>query len=249
MFSLEMIWRTTRMLHGEGGKVASHQEGSGLENSPSSTDTTCMPSGESTKTVVSMLGDSDTVKAEDLAGRLESLASQLLLSSPRRPGTPLQAHKLLCWAPSTSLTSALSGNHIFTSYLIIINCHSNLCQKFSSRVLSDASVSSDPQHFVKAILGCLGKANMTNSNGGEEEPTEMSSRTEEMSRLSRDEQDRGGTETSGGDSSSLLHLTSSLVWRAAPRGTGWRRPQLCLPALSALTEVTTSRSTWPRWRS
>ena len=58
---------------------------------PSSTDTTCMPSGESTKTVVSMLGDSDTVKAEDLAGRLESLASQLLLSSPRRPGTPLQA--------------------------------------------------------------------------------------------------------------------------------------------------------------
>ena len=34
MFSLEMIWRTTRMLHGEGGKVASHQKGSGLDNSP-----------------------------------------------------------------------------------------------------------------------------------------------------------------------------------------------------------------------
>ena len=34
MLSLEMIWRTTRMLHGERGKVASHQEGSGFENSP-----------------------------------------------------------------------------------------------------------------------------------------------------------------------------------------------------------------------
>ena len=29
------------------------------------------------------------------------------------------------------------------------------CLSFSSRVLSDASVSSDPQHFVNAILGCL----------------------------------------------------------------------------------------------
>ena len=34
-------------------------------------------------------------------------------------------------------------------------------------MLSDASVSSDPQHFVNAILGCLGRARKTNS--GEEE--------------------------------------------------------------------------------
>merc|ERR1719500_2586424 len=128
---------------------------------PSSTDTTCMPSGESTKTVVSMLGDSDTVKAEDLAGRLESLASQLLLSSPRRPGTPLQA----------SQTPLQAAQHELNLSTI-------------SRVLSDASVSSDPQHFVKAILGCLGRpAKTTNGNSGEEEASDVS-RTEEMSRSS-----------------------------------------------------------------
>ena len=60
---------------------------------PSSADTTtCLPSGESTKTVMSMLPDTDTVKAEELAGRLENLASQLLLSSPRRiQATPQRA--------------------------------------------------------------------------------------------------------------------------------------------------------------
>ena len=72
------------------GRKGSLSPTSSSSSGPSSTDTTCLPSGESTKTVVSMLGDSDTVKAEDLAGRLESLASQLLLSSPRRPGTPLE---------------------------------------------------------------------------------------------------------------------------------------------------------------
>ena len=52
-------------------------------------------------------------------------------------------------------------------------------------MLSDASVSSDPQHFVKAILGCLGRpAKMTNSNNGEEEAMETSSRAEEMCRSS-----------------------------------------------------------------
>ena len=45
---------------------------SSSSSGPSSTDTTCLQSGESTKTVVSMLGDSDTVKAEDLAGRLDN---------------------------------------------------------------------------------------------------------------------------------------------------------------------------------
>ena len=37
MLSFEMIWRTTLMLHGEGGKVArdaSYCEDSGFENSP-----------------------------------------------------------------------------------------------------------------------------------------------------------------------------------------------------------------------
>ena len=73
------------------GRKGSLSPTSSSSSGPSSTDTTCLPSGESTKTVVSMLGDSDTVKAEDLAGRLESLASQLLLSSPRRPTTPTEA--------------------------------------------------------------------------------------------------------------------------------------------------------------
>merc|ERR1719500_1672795 len=114
---------------------------------PSSTDTTCMPSGESTKTVVSMLGDSDTVKAEDLAGRLESLASQLLLSSPRRPDTPQEASQNRLQAPQHDLNISTI-----------------------SRVLSDASVSSDPQHFVNAILGCLSRAKkLSNSSSTEEE--------------------------------------------------------------------------------
>ena len=95
---------------------------SSSSSGPSSTDTTCLQSGESTKTVVSMLGDSDTVKAEDLAGRLdnffvcfflclyvcsfgrlESLASQLLLSSPRRPDMPQEASQNRLQAPQHEL--------------------------------------------------------------------------------------------------------------------------------------------------
>ena len=85
------------------GRKGSLSPTSSSSSGPSSTDTTCLPSGESTKTVVSMLGDSDTVKAEDLAGRLENLASQLLLSSPRRPGTSLEASQTPLLAPKHEL--------------------------------------------------------------------------------------------------------------------------------------------------
>ena len=120
---------------------------------PSSADTTtCLPSGESTKTVVSMLPDTDTVKAEELAGRLENLASQLLLSSPRRiQATPHRADQ------TSSMTSQPELNLSTIRYSAVKHLRKSHkpCLSFSSRVLSDASVSSDPQHFVNAILGCL----------------------------------------------------------------------------------------------
>ena len=50
---------------------------------------------------------------------------------------------------------------------------------FPSRVLSDASVSSDPQHFVNAILGCLGRTRIT-SSGEEDKENRESLRRAEM---------------------------------------------------------------------
>ena len=44
---------------------------------PSSANTTYIPSGDSTKTVVSQFDQSGTLKADDLAGKLEAIANEL----------------------------------------------------------------------------------------------------------------------------------------------------------------------------
>ena len=125
----ELLHSTFSLPAGESGEPspASSPSSSG----PSSSNTTYLPSGESTKTVVSVGDQSGTVKAEDLASRLESLASQLLTSAPARQAEEVQE-------PS----GQAAGEH-----------HLNLTT--ISRVLSEASLSSDPQQFVSAILGCL----------------------------------------------------------------------------------------------
>lgn len=57
------------------GRLSGESGGSG--SGQSSAETTYMQSGESTKTVVSLCDQSGTLKAEDLADRLEALADQL----------------------------------------------------------------------------------------------------------------------------------------------------------------------------
>ena len=59
----------------QSGRLSGESGGSG--SGQSSTETTYMQSGESTKTVVSLCDQSGTLKAEDLADRLEALADQL----------------------------------------------------------------------------------------------------------------------------------------------------------------------------
>ena len=108
---------------------------------PSSSNTTYMPSGESTKTVVSLGDYSGTINAADLASRLETIASQLLVTAT--PQRSVRADPELLEASLQSCRSAI-GDQLDLSTI--------------SKVLSEASISSDPQHFVSAILGCLRKS-------------------------------------------------------------------------------------------
>lgn len=82
---ISTISSTEKMKESQGGNSETSQvhqgrlsgESGGSGSGQSSAETTYMQSGESTKTVVSLCDQSGTLKAEDLADRLEALADQL----------------------------------------------------------------------------------------------------------------------------------------------------------------------------
>jgi len=126
-------------------------DGPGSSNSaPSSANTTYMPSGNSTKTVVSMLDQSGTLKAAELASRLQTLVDQLGSDQTQSVSYP------------DVVEDSIASNQVVDSQL-----ESSIQESFGhgadinlstiSKVLSEASVSCDPQHFVGVILGCLKK--------------------------------------------------------------------------------------------
>ena len=118
------------------------------ESPPSSTNTTYMASGNSTKTVVS-LDQTDTLKAAELVSRLQSLADQLGASPGPSSGPvsyPDVVEDSIC-----SNTSKLEESIRET----LEQQGADINISTISKVLSEASISSDPQHFVKVILGCL----------------------------------------------------------------------------------------------
>ena len=126
--------------------VAQQSEGqqSG-ESTPSSTNSTYMASGDSTKTVVSLSDQPDTLKAADLVSRLQSLASQLGSPSP----APAASY------PDVVEDSICSTSRLEESIRETLDAGTDINISTISKVLSEASISSDPQHFVNVILGCL----------------------------------------------------------------------------------------------
>ena len=125
------------------------------DSAPSSANTTYMASGDSTKTVVSLADQTDTLKAAELVNRLQSLADQLGSQGGATSGAspviyPDVVEDSICSNTSKleeSIREAIHQGHDINISTI-------------SKILSEASISSDPQHFVNVILGCLkGKVN------------------------------------------------------------------------------------------
>ena len=150
--------RPCALLEAESGPVLSatfskpgqdrESSGSGSDSAPSSANTTtCLASGDSTKTVVSLMEQTDTLKAEELVVRLQSLADQLGGNQSSGPASyPDVVNDSIAGCggqleESIRETLGDAGREVDLSTI--------------SRALSEASVSSDPQHFVKVILGCL----------------------------------------------------------------------------------------------
>ena len=119
------------------------------DSAPSSANTTYMASGDSTKTVVSLGDQTDTLKAVELVNRLQSLVDQGGAVGGVSPSPVVYPDvvedSIICSNTSKleeSIREALDqGQDINISTI--------------SKVLSEASISSDPQHFVNVILGCL----------------------------------------------------------------------------------------------
>lgn len=122
--------------------------GSGSDSAPSSANTTtCLASGDSTKTVVSLMEQTDTLKAEELVVRLQSLADQLGGNQSSGPAS---------YPDVVNDSIAGGGGQLEESIRETLgDAGREVDLSTISRALSEASVSSDPQHFVKVILGCL----------------------------------------------------------------------------------------------
>ena len=114
-----------------------------VESGPSSANSSYMASGDSTKTVVSLMEQSDTMKATDLASRLQFLADQLASQSSATS------------YPDVVEDSICSTSRLEESIRETLDTGTDINISTISKVLSEASISSDPQHFVNVILGCL----------------------------------------------------------------------------------------------
>ena len=129
------------------GTFSVEQQQQSGESTPSSTNSTYMASGDSTKTVVSLSDQPDTLKAAELVSRLQSLASQL---GGSQPSTPAAASY-----PDVVEDSICSTSRLEESIRETLDAGTDINISTISKVLSEASISSDPQHFVNVILGCL----------------------------------------------------------------------------------------------
>ena len=139
------------------------------ESPPSSANTTYMASGNSTKTVVSLNSNTDTLKAAELVSRLQTLADQLGSSpGPGPVSYPDVVEDSIC-----SNTSKLEESIRET-----LENGTDINISTISKVLSEASISSDPQHFVNVILGCLKNKVLT------EESESQSAQTEQTKKIS-----------------------------------------------------------------
>ena len=120
------------------------------DSAPSSTNTTYMASGNSTKTVVSLGDQTDTLKAAELVNRLQSLADQLGSQGGAVGGAAPVIYPDVVEDSICSNTSKLEE-----SIREALDQGQDINISTISKVLSEASISSDPQHFVNVILGCL----------------------------------------------------------------------------------------------
>ena len=131
-------------------QVVATESDADTDSAPSSANTTYMASGNSTKTVVSMDDQTDTLKAAELVSKLQSLANHLGGQTVSSVSYPDVVEDSICSNTSKledSIREAIHQGHDINISTI-------------SKILSEASISSDPQHFVNVILGCLkGKVN------------------------------------------------------------------------------------------
>ena len=120
------------------------------ESPPSSANTTYMASGNSTKTVVSLMDNTDTLKAAELVSRLQSRAEEMGASHGGgvSPGPQVSY-------PDVVEDSIINTSKLEESIRETLEQGADINISTISKVLSEASVSSDPQHFVNVILGCL----------------------------------------------------------------------------------------------
>ena len=120
------------------------------ESPPSSANTTYMASGNSTKTVVSMMDQTDTLKAAELVSKLQILADQI--SGGGGGGTQAAAVSY----PDVVEDSICSNtSKLEESIRETLEHAADINLSTISKVLAEASISSDPHQFVNVILGCL----------------------------------------------------------------------------------------------
>jgi len=116
---------------------------------PSSTDTTfSVPSGDSTKTVVSLMENTGTLKAADLVSRLEAFVrsnanSSRVAADPDSSGQEVRQVDRDSEEFNASTASATS------------QASEDINVSTISKILSEASISQDPQQFVNLILNCV----------------------------------------------------------------------------------------------
>jgi len=117
------------------------------ESPSSSANTTYMASGNSTKTVVSMMDQTDTLKAAELVSKLQILVDQISGGGAQAAAIsyPDVVEDSIC-----SNTSKLEESIKET-----IENAADINLSTISKVLAEASISSDPHQFVNVILGCL----------------------------------------------------------------------------------------------
>jgi len=123
-------------------------------SAPSSTDTTfSVPSGDSTKTVVSLMENTGTLKAADLVSRLEAFVRSNANSS-RVSSNPETSRNDTDHAGDGDGAPVGGGFNLSTASATS-HASEDINVSTISKILSEASISQDPQQFVNLILNCV----------------------------------------------------------------------------------------------